>query len=195
MELPRLETARLAIRPFVEADLRAIHRIMDACFDRGAKGSDPAALAERGNWLRWQIASYEWLAKLHQPPYGDRAVVLRSSGELIGAAGYVPSFMPFNQLPGMGAGHIPPGITTPEFGLFWAIDPAYQGQGYATEAATALAGHAFRVLRVRRLVATTEHDNIASQAVMRKLGMRIERNVLPDPEYLQVVGILDNPDI
>jgi RimJ/RimL family protein N-acetyltransferase len=195
MELPVLETPRLAIRPFVPDDLPIIHRILDACFGDGSKTHDPAALTERAAWLQWQIASYAQLARLHQPPYGDRGVVLRATGELIGSVGCVPSFMPFEQLPSLHTGRIPPGVATPEFGLFWAIDPAHQGRGYATEAAGALMAHAFRVLRVKRVVATTEHDNLASQAVMRKLGMRLERNPLPDPWYLQVVGILDNPVI
>jgi [ribosomal protein S5]-alanine N-acetyltransferase len=51
---------------------------------------------------------------------------------------------------------------------------------------------AFRELRVARIIATTEYDNAASMAVMRRLEMRIERNALPDPLWLQIVGILDN---
>jgi hypothetical protein len=42
-------------------------------------------------------------------------------------------------------------------------------------------------------VATTEHANIASIGVMRKLGMRIERNSLSEPPWLQVVGVLEHP--
>ncbi len=38
----------------------------------------------------------------------------------------------------------------------------------------------------------TRHDNAASIGVMRKLGMRVERNVLPDPPWLQVVGIIES---
>ncbi len=44
-----------------------------------------------------------------------------------------------------------------------------------------------------RLIATTEYDNAASMGVMRKLGMTIAKNPLPDPPWLQVVGILDQP--
>src|SRR4051812_50014499 len=51
----------------------------------------------------------------------------------------------------------------------------------------------FEELRLRRMVATTEHHNIASLAVMRRLGMRIARNRAPTPFFLAVVGILDNP--
>lgn len=44
-----------------------------------------------------------------------------------------------------------------------------------------------------RLSATTEYDNTASIGVMRKPGMTIAKNPLPDPPWLQVVGILDQP--
>jgi hypothetical protein len=49
--------------------------------------------------LRWSVLNEAQLARLYQPPYGDRAVVLKSSQELIGACGFVPSFGPFGQLP------------------------------------------------------------------------------------------------
>jgi len=52
--------------------------------------------------------------------------------------------------------------------------------------------HAFAELRLKRIIATTAHDNLASQAVMRKLGMRLACNPLPDPPWLQVVGVLEN---
>ena len=42
-----------------------------------------------------------------------------------------------------------------------------------------------------RIVATTELDNAASIAVMRRLGMRIERNPYSQPERFQIVGILE----
>ena len=52
--------------------------------------------------------------------------------------------------------------------------------------------YAFTRLKLRRIVATTTYDNAASIAVMRKVGMRIERNPYPDPPWLQVVGLLEN---
>ncbi len=193
MSSPAIETPRLIIRPFIPEDLQTIHRILDLTFGDGSRIDDPAALAERRSWLEWSILSQEWFPKLHQPPYGERAVVLKATGGLIGAVGLVPSFDRFEQLPSLGAASYPASFATPELGLFWAIDPAQQRQGYATEAGRAIVGLAFGELRAKRIIATTEHDNLASQAVMRKLGMRIERNPLPEPPWLQVVGILDNP--
>jgi hypothetical protein len=51
---------------------------------------------------------------------------------------------------------------------------------------------AFQKLRLKRIVATTTYANAASMGVMRKLGMRIESNLYPDPPWLQIVGILEN---
>ena len=48
-------------------------------------------------------------------------------------------------------------------------------------------------LRLKRVVAMTTYDNRASIGVMEKLGMRIERNPFPDPEWAQVTGILEAP--
>ena len=45
--------------------------------------------------------------------------------------------------------------------------------------------------RFNRLVATTERSNTASQAVMRRLGMSVEENPLPEPEWFQVVGWME----
>jgi len=188
-----LETSRLIIRPFAPDDLRAIHRILEQTFGDGSKIADEEALNERRSWLEWSRLSAEWLPRMFQPPYGDRAVVLKRANEVIGAVGLVPCFDVFEQIPGLSRGGPPSAYRVAEFGLFWAIDPEHQRHGYATEAAQALIDFAFQQLRVKRLIATTEHDNAASIGVMRKLGMRIERNPFPDPPWLQVVGILEHP--
>lgn len=169
--------------------------MLDEAFGDGRLAADPAVLAERQSWLAWTVLSDEWHAKLHQPLYGERAVVLKATGALIGAVGLVPCLNAFEQIPelrGAGAGS---GLYTPEVGLFWAMGTAHRRQGYATEAAGALIAHAFEALSLKRIVATTEYDNAESQGVMAKLGMTVRRNPLPDPPWLQVVGVLDNPKL
>jgi RimJ/RimL family protein N-acetyltransferase len=91
----------------------------------------------------------------------------------------------------VGIGTAPPGRFSAEMGLFWAVAPAQQGKGYATEAGRALIEHAFDAMALHRIVATTEHDNLASQRVMLKLGMELRRNPLSTPHWLQVVGVLE----
>jgi RimJ/RimL family protein N-acetyltransferase len=85
------------------------------------------------------------------------------------------------------------GWNVPEVGMFWAVATAHQRRGFAAEAAGAVLAYCFQELRLRRVVATSEHTNTASIGVMRRLGMRVEHNPGPDPFYLQVVGIADNP--
>ena len=178
-----LETDRLIIRAFTLEDADAYSRLLDAAFGADSYGSPDA----RRVMFEYQVAADAGLALLHQPPYGDRAIVLRSSGEIVGSVGFAPCLMPFGQLPSFE----PTTRFTSEIGLFWALFPDRQDHGYATEAATAMVAYAFAELRLRRIVATTEHDNARSLKVMRRLGMRIERNPRPEPAWFQSVGILD----
>jgi ribosomal-protein-alanine N-acetyltransferase len=165
MRMPPLETQRLVIRPFAMEDLDAIHRILD--IELGSVSGEDAsgqARAERQQWLQWTVLNYEELAKLYQPPYGDRAIVLKQSGQLIGACGFAPTLLPFEQLPSFGVTEPAtiPARNTSEMGLYWAIAPAYQRQGYAAEAAQALITYALTDLNLKRVVATTSYDNEAS---------------------------------
>jgi RimJ/RimL family protein N-acetyltransferase len=177
VRVPALTTERLLIRELTAGDEDAL----------GAVGTDPAP-----GWLAWTAESYRQLEALMQPPYGERGIVLRATGELVGLVGLVPSFGPFDQIPGLG-GATEAARFRPEIGLYWAVAQAHRGNGYATEAARALIDHAFAALDLGRIVATTERSNTASQAVMRRLGMRVEQNPLPEPEWFQVVGWLDAP--
>ena len=195
MLVPPLETGRLIIRPFSMEDLEAVHQLLDVDLSTADFGGEGVMTrAERQQWLRWTVLSYEELDRLYQPPYGDRAVVLKQTGQVLGACGYVPCFAPFGQLPAFrtASDEAVAHLNSPEFGLFYAFSPAYQRQGYATEATRALIEFAFTQLSLRRIVATTTYDNDASMAVMRKVGMQIEMNPYPDPPWFQVVGFLEN---
>jgi RimJ/RimL family protein N-acetyltransferase len=195
--MPALETERLVIRAFAMDDLEAIHEILDLDLGWTSPGrTGETAREERRAWLQWSVMNDVQLAALMQPPYGDRAVIRKEDGVLVGSCGFVPELKPFGLLPSFGGEEDPSSwLTIPQVGLFYAFSTAYRGRGYATEAARAMAGYGFRVLRLRRIVATTDHDNEGSIGVMRRLGMRIERNPYPDPPWLQVCGVLDNPDL
>ena len=195
--MPSLKTRRLIVRPFARTDLEAVHQLLDIDLaDAPNFVVGPGALdwARRKEWLEWTVLSYDQLAWLYQPPYGDRAIVLKETGRLIGSAGYVPLLDVYSQLPYFASLPLKPAgrFASTELGLYYAIDPAYQRRGYASEAAQALVDYAFHSLRLGRVIATTSYDNLASMAVMRRLGMRIEKNTEPDPPWLQVVGILEN---
>lgn len=62
-----------------------------------------------------------------------------------------------------------------EASLGFRLRRAVWGQGYATEGARALVRLGFTALGVKRVVATTYQDNLASRRVMEKVGMRLNR--------------------
>jgi RimJ/RimL family protein N-acetyltransferase len=189
-EIPVLESERLRIRPFLKIDLEPVHQLKVNVGWVNPHISKTQQFILQEHWLNWTILNTEQLAMLDQPPYGDRAVVLKKNGTLIGSVGLVACLDVYGQLPYFGSQQNC--LATPEVGLLWIIDPAQQNKGYATEAAKSLVDYAFGSMRLQRLIATTEYDNLASQAVMGKLGMTIEHNPFPDPPWLQVVGILEN---
>ena len=196
MHMPPIETARLLIRPFARDDLAAVYHILDvelADAEVGTEGSQTRDVRE--DWLRWTILGYEQYAALYQPPYGERAIVLKETGRIIGAFGYVPCLDQFRQLPSLRTtiGEDSAGFSTTEFGLYWAVSPTQQRRGYATEAAKAMIDDAFTRLGLRRIIATTTHDNAASIRVMEKVGMRIDKNPSDEPPWLQVVGVVYHP--
>jgi ribosomal-protein-alanine N-acetyltransferase len=180
-----LDTARLTVRPFARPEAETYSRLLDAAFGAASYGSSD----DERIIFEYQVAADAGMALLHQPPYGDRAIVLRDSGDIVGSVGFAPCLMPFGLLPSFEATH----RFTSEIGLFWALFPEHQGRGYATEAAAAMISYAFDELRLLRIVATTEHDNTRSVNVMRRLGMRLERNPRAEPHWFQTVGILDHP--
>lgn len=184
MHMPPLETDRLRIRPFEQSDLSAVRAILEA------DETDPTT--ER--YVRHGALNALVLADLMQPPLGDRAVELRSTGEVVGIAGLVPAYGPFDQLRPMGELQSDEPLSSLyriEIGLYYAVHPMHRRQGHASDAARALVDFAFDRLQLGRIVATTEHHNAASQAVMRRLGMRMHENALPEPAWFQVVGIAE----
>lgn len=176
-----LTSARLRIRCFDMRDLDNCVRFRREVF--GLNEEREAAEA----WLRWTVDSYRELANLRQPPYADYAVELLD-GDFIGSAGIVPTVVPWGAL----AGDAADARLSPEVGLFWGIMPEHRRRGFASEAAIALIAFLFSSLNLRQVVATTAHDNIASQNTMKRLGMSLHLNPHSEPAWCQVVGKLEN---
>jgi RimJ/RimL family protein N-acetyltransferase len=63
----------------------------------------------------------------------------------------------------------------------WRLDPAYWGQGYATEAGRAWLAYGFETLGLDRIISMTDEMNVRSLAVMRRLGLTyLENDVIVD---------------
>jgi RimJ/RimL family protein N-acetyltransferase len=113
--------------------------------------------------------SPEWLARVQASSSPDPwlhgfAVVHRESGALIGSCGYraPPSAEAFVE-------------------IAYGIDPAYQGRGYATEAARALVAFAFGSGKVSLVRAHTKPTESASTRVLTKCRFARVGEVV-DPE-------------
>ncbi|HXQ12423.1 MAG TPA: GNAT family protein [Caulobacteraceae bacterium] len=187
--MPVLETARLTIRPLQRNDLDDCHALFKAIgwFDPAMPEAE--IFERRRSWLYWAVDNTRELARLHQPPLGERAIIDRATGQFVGLVGFVPSTVALGQLPSFGA--VRGARQNVELGMFWAVVPERHRTGVASEAAAAMLAYAFEHWRLDRVVATTENDNIASQAVMRRIGMTVEQNPYPDPPYFQAMGWID----
>lgn len=145
-----IETDRLVLRPAVDSDREAI--------------ADLNARPEVGAWLggvRSRAESDLFVDRVmaHQAEHGFGFWVVerRASRGLIGMTG---------------VWWAPPEIDMPDTTeIGWRFLPEAWGQGYAAEAARAALAFGFEVLKRPEIIAFTARTNLASQAVMRRIGM------------------------
>ncbi len=145
-----LETERLLLRDWTEADaapfaaINSDPRVMEF-FTRPLSQAESDAFLARN---QANIAADGW---------GLYAVEEKATGDFIGYVGLAR--------PGFEA-HFTPAI---EIG--WRLARRTWGQGYASEAARAVVGHAFGPLGLDALVSFTAEWNKPSRRVMEKIGM------------------------
>lgn len=74
------------------------------------------------------------------------------------------------------------------YSVGWNFSLQYEGKGYASEAATAFLDFLFTDKEARRIYAYVEDDNIRSQKLCERLGMRKEAC------FLEFISFINNPD-
>lgn len=145
---PTLETTRLRIRPYTEADIPELLPLIGT--------REVAATTLRIAHPYTADDAKAFLALAQQPDKLWLAVTLRSDGRQIGGIGL----------------RIDEQHRHAELG-YWLGVP-YWGQGYATEAATEMLRYGFKDLGMHRIFASHFSHNPASGRVLRKLGMQYE---------------------
>ena len=153
--MPVLETARLTLRPFSPKDLDPMTRLMaNADFMRFSLGvytrEQTRGFLEK--LLAWQNANKPSLF----------AAMLRSNGMLLGYCGF------YHQ-------HID---EVDEIEIGYRMHPAYWNQGLATEAARTVRDHAFRDLKLPRVISLIHPENTPSQRVAEKIGLTLEKQTI-----------------
>lgn len=161
--MSEIETARLRLRRFTEADAPAYaairyHPAVDSWL-MPAPTDDPVAEQKK------RIAEYDECFARHG--YGAFAVVERESGALVGHCGlrWIEDLAATDTI--------------------WTMAPAVQGKGYAREAAAAAVRFGFERCGLEVIGALIRPDNLRSQAVARSLGMQLRRTLERRPGHLR----------
>lgn len=145
-----IETSRLRLRKFSLDDLNDLARIF----------RKPEVVRHLGTGMPLLRAEAEYalqgiIRHWRRHGFGRWAAIYKPTGKLIGYGG-LRSFQ-----------------GTPE--LVYLLDKPYWGLGLATEMAEASLKHGFDDRRFERIVGMTKLANVASQRVMTKIGMRLEK--------------------
>lgn len=164
-DAPTIETARLRLRGWKSEDFEPyatmLADIETARFitRRGRPYSEAEAWAETAFLVgHWQLLKY-----------GMFVVEERRSGAFVGRVGPIQ----------------PRGW--PGLEVAWALSPNNRGRGYATEAAGAVVRWCFETLSAARIVSIIHRENLASQAVAKRLGERLtEQHFSPFKEPCDV---------
>ena len=143
-----IHTERLVLRPFAPGDLPGYAEIRR---EPGVMRFLPRPAEPMDEDTRSAKAIETFRQAWTDKGYGPWAVLL--DGTLIGHAGlrWVDE----------------EGVTE----VLYLFDPAHHGKGYATEAASAALDFGFNTLGLDRIVAWAMRENVASLAVMERLGM------------------------
>jgi RimJ/RimL family protein N-acetyltransferase len=161
------ETPRLTVRTLEGGDAEALYELHRHPEVMDWLKSAPSAGVEEE---RARIES--WRGRGWPPHYGFHPMVERATGEVVGLL----VLKPFDHLPYVDLG--------------WRLRPDAWGRGYATEAARGAIAYATTALGLTTadIAAVTLPDNARSRAVMERLGMTYDRDVvhagLPHVLYL-----------
>mgnify|MGYP002784813267 CR=1 FL=1 len=145
-----LETPRLILREFTLDDAPALLRMCSEPAIIRYTGDPPTVTTlddARANMLARPLADYA------KHGYGRWACVLKETGEVIGFAG-------LKVLDDLN-----------EVDLGYRFFPEHWGKGLATEAARPVLDYGFTRLKLPRIIALAEPENVASVRVLEKLGM------------------------
>jgi RimJ/RimL family protein N-acetyltransferase len=149
-----LETERLVLRPYELDDVDAFHAIRSQPEVVEYLYEDPLTVEQAREKVTRLVNSRTLEA---EDDWVSAAIVLRETGACIGDVAFHWVSVQHR---------------TGEVGF--VLDPAHQGEGYATEAARAVVDWAFGTFGLHRIIGRTEARNVASARVLEKLGMRLE---------------------
>jgi len=164
-----LETDRLVLRRLTLNDAPFIMELVNEpsflryIGDRGVRSLQDA----RRYLLTGPIASYERFG------FGLYLIFLKATGDAVGMCGLLKR------------------DTLPDVDVGFALLPGYWRQGYAAEAAAAVLDYGRTRLGLKRIVAITSPDNVASIALLEKIGLKVEGMIRlgDDPREVRLLAV------
>jgi RimJ/RimL family protein N-acetyltransferase len=144
-----LETDRFILRELKIDDKYELSKILS---DKESMKYYPHPFTdiEVENWINWNIDNYK------KYNHGLWAVILKENNIFLGDCGITMQEIEDKKLPELG----------------FHIKKEYNNHGYATEAAKACIDFAFKELNIKTLYSYTTTDNLPSQKVAQKIGMK-----------------------
>lgn len=151
-----LKTERLEVRHLTETDERCFEELLSNPRVMEYSFAAPMNALESISYLQTAIDSYD------EYGYGIYALSKIDSVEMIGYCG----FTQYDDLD-----------SENETELGYRLFPQYWGEGYATEAASALLEYGRRELNFGRVISLIRADNAASTKVAEKSGAVFEKSI------------------
>ncbi len=156
-----LETQRLLLRPLTADDLNDLHSLYSDGQVMKYITGNPRTLEKTKERLIHHIAQHD------EYGFGLCAALIKSGNEFVGRCGLEPR----REKDGL-AGDIA-----------WMFAPTQWGMGLGAEAGMVLLDFGLHELSLHRIYGTADHRNLASIAIMKKLGMKLIREDERGVEY------------
>lgn len=148
----KLETERLVIKNLCPDDAKDMYE-----YSRDPRVSKYLLWSPHLNLAESQGVIESLCKRYKKGLYGDWGVYLKSEGKLIGTVGY---------------SHIDSNIDSCEIG--YVLSPKYHGNGYMTEAVTAMLHLTFEQLKANSARLRIMDENQRSRLLAERLGFRLE---------------------
>lgn len=153
-----IKTERLCLRPFMDKDAAALLTYL----------GNPRVNCFKSEQLSSVEDARRLIAEKQNEQY-SLAITLKETDELIGDVFAIRE-------------------DDDTFNIGWHINQLFEDKGYACEAAKGFLSYLFDKEGARRIYGYVESDNIRSQNLCKRLGMRLEGC------FKEFISFVDNPD-